>query len=126
MLNLYLSLERFAEGDKYYQLHASEGTPSSELLSRHARLLALSGQKRQAVEEFRRAMLLAVDESAQATPANRRLPVVAADLQGAFPNEEAIALFEHDAPDGAMGRANGGIRFSSSCASASQSKGFRS
>ncbi len=100
VLDLYVRLDRATEGVQYYQQFAPAEKPTPVLLSRYALLLAKADKKPEAAEQFRRAMSLAVLDSA----ATRR--TIAADLRAALPTEEAIALFESYETGGAMVRAN--------------------
>jgi len=100
VLDMYLRLDRPAEGVQYYQTHAPSDQSAPTLLSRYALLLAKADQKAEAVRQFRRAMNLAMLDSSEV----RR--IVTADLRAGFPIDEAIALFEGSQTDPAMARAN--------------------
>jgi tetratricopeptide (TPR) repeat protein len=99
-LGLFGRLDRPADGVAYYEQHATGLPPAALPVSRYALLLAQSSRTPQAVEQFRRAMNMAMAESAAA----RRS--VTTDLQSAWPVEEGIGLFQADSPDGDLGRAN--------------------
>ncbi len=100
VLDLYVTLERIAEGVSYYEQHSSGENLLAAAVSRYAQLLALSGRKPQAVRQFRLAMNLASRESGQA------VLFVAVGLREAFATDEAVRLFEQDAPEAPYARAN--------------------
>lgn len=108
VLDLYLRLDRFDQGIRYYKSYAPSAGATPALISRYARLLAKFDRKPEAVDLFRHAMRLAITDSPIARAA------VTADLYAAFPVtgpssppfDETIALFEGGAIDSGMARVN--------------------
>lgn len=99
-LDLYVQLGRPGEGVQYYQRYAPTQRPTPALLSRYALSLSRTGRSAQAVEQFRRAMDLAIRDSSAA-----RLSVTT-DLRAAWPVDEAVSLFTDSEPGEALVRPN--------------------
>jgi tetratricopeptide (TPR) repeat protein len=99
VMDAYLRLGRFPAGVEYFERYGGE-QPAAKLVSRFAQLLARAGSKTKAVDQFRRAMGLAVAETSEAIRA------VADDALAAFTADDAIALFGTAPQDATIGRAN--------------------
>ncbi len=99
VMDAYLRLGRFPAGVEYFERYGGE-QPAAKLVSRFAQLLARAGNKPKAVDQFRRAMGLAVAETSEAIRA------VAADALAAFTADDAIALFGAAPPEATVRRAN--------------------
>jgi len=112
VLGAYLRLGRFPEGVEYFERYQGE-KPTVTMVSRYAHLLAKVGNKTKAVEQFRRAMALALAESVNSSPQDSRvlglteaIRVVADEVTATFTAEEAVEEFSGDMPEGPVGRAN--------------------
>jgi tetratricopeptide (TPR) repeat protein len=99
-LNAYVQLGRFAEGVQYFERYVNDARLTSAPVSRYAQLLVRSGAKAKAVEQFRRAMGLALGEEPSAAQA------VGNDVLAAFDATELVAAFSAQPPTGLPGRAN--------------------
>ena len=103
VLATYARLGRPGPGIDYYQRYAPKASPSAALISSYARLLAGADRHEEAVNQFRRAMRLGIDDSAAA------MRVVTGNLRAAFASEEAataaIALFRREC-EAVVARAN--------------------
>jgi cellulose synthase operon protein C len=104
VLDLFVFTERFADGVAYYEKHAGTDTGDPRLESRYALLLMLSGQQQKGVEQFRRAMALAIDTSPD------MVRHVTSDLRRMLTDEaaarSAVALFRDVPTGGPLTRAN--------------------
>ena len=108
VLDLFLRAGWASDGAAYFLEHATTQAATPALASRYARVLLAAGRDAEAVDQFRRAMAAALDQTADV------VRIVSADLSAAFRGREAarnaIALFEQSPPAGAMGRVNDRIR----------------
>ncbi len=100
VLDASLRAGRFAAGVEFFERFAAGRKPTAALVSRYAQLLARAGSKPRAVEEFRRAMDLALSERAGAPQA------IANDVLAVFAAEEALTTFSANPPEGPLRRAN--------------------
>jgi tetratricopeptide (TPR) repeat protein len=100
VLEVFLRMNRPADGLLYYEQYAPKDLPTSALVSKHARLLAAAGQETAAVSQFRRAMALAMGESIDAARQ------VAGDIRAAMDPGRAIELFGAPGGDPGLERAN--------------------
>ena len=125
VLTAYLRLGRFAEGVEYFERYGGE-KPKATMASRYAQLLAKTGNRTSAVEQFQQAMALAVTDVSSKSATMPRdegssdaIRAVADDVLATFTADEAIGIFAarvssspQDSrvlvltPDGALGKAN--------------------
>lgn len=87
VLDVYLRMNRPADGLTYYEQHAPDKHQTATLLSRHARCLAAAGREAEALAQFRDAMAVAMAESNESTRQ------VAADVRAVLDPSRAVALF---------------------------------
>ncbi len=100
VLNVYLGTGRFAAGVEYLERYGTTATTNAAVVSRYAQLLARSASPAKAVEQFRKAMALALAESATT------VRTVAEDVVAAFSAADAISAFTAEIGDPATRRAN--------------------
>lgn len=86
ILDWFLELGMPAEGARYYEQHRSRFPSSAALESRYALLLARANEKEEAIQQFRRAMGLALREGYGS------IRTVHSGLRMAFPIDEANDL----------------------------------
>ena len=110
VLDTYLRLNRFADGAAYYEGLGSPDESDPVVLAQYAQLLARAGRAEHAVDAFRRAMALAAARESNETDLNAvgsgAVAAVTDNLRGAFPTDEAIALFESTPAPPPVARAN--------------------
>jgi len=101
ILDLFYRFDAYPQGSAYFQANRAEIPAASSVITRYAALLALSGQADRAIDEFRYAMSLAIQEGGGASR-----QVAQTLVNRAFNAEEAITRLEQQAPDPAFARAN--------------------
>ena len=99
VLDIYLRLDRPADGIEYYGRYASSEQPTAGLLAHYARLLAKAGRVSEAVDTFRRAMSLATADAGA-------LASVTTDLLAVWSPADATAQFEKQVVPDELARAN--------------------
>ncbi|MFQ5589718.1 MAG: tetratricopeptide repeat protein [Phycisphaerae bacterium] len=101
VLDTYWRAKRYQEGIEFYKQHADAVKNDPAVVSRYARLLASAGREPEAVEAFRRAMYLAIEDTAVSVRS------VTADLRSApWSVEHALTLFDTPVPAPEAARAN--------------------
>lgn len=100
VLDTMLQLQQYQEGLVYFRENVLRKDTPAFLLSRYAKLLALAGKEQEAVDQFRRAMSVALATSDLA------VRQVSADLSSTYTQTNAIPLFEANPPKGLLGQSN--------------------
>lgn len=100
VLGAYLGLGQFEKGIQYFESLGSRDEKEPDVLGKYAQLLARSGRVAPAVDEFRRAMAIAMATSGQ------HVQSLMSHVLATFPLAEAIDHFEKSAPPPALARAN--------------------